>query len=102
MNDLKKRKKEIKRKLKAEETLKNMEILGLSEGQLSSLIYFLDENLEKCDHTFKIASVWASKNNVDIDDLSERFTKLSAYCDCEIIFNIALSSWCPIDFKFED
>ena len=62
----------------------------LDEPQLSSLLDYLDEQLQvaRCDHTLRFTEAWAAEHSVDATALAASVEKFGGYCDCEVLANV--------------
>jgi tetratricopeptide (TPR) repeat protein len=68
------------------------EALGLTPEQLAELGRYLEQRLaaSSCDHTMAHTDIWLGQLGIaDPGSLKEALEHRGAYCDCEVLFNVA-------------
>jgi hypothetical protein len=83
-------KRDARRAYKEAERARERGAMILGESQLSSLLDYLDEQLEAsgCDHTLRFTEAWAAEHAVDASALVASVAEFGGYCDCEALANV--------------
>src|SRR5262249_3901279 len=66
--------------------------MGLAPEQLAKLERYLAQRLTRspCDHTMAQTEIWLGRSGItNPTSVKEAFERTGAYCDCEVLFNVA-------------
>lgn len=63
--------------------------MPLAIEQLHRLLEYLDSNLDACDHTTRLTSIFLRAENVTPDPVLGWLAAQGGYCDCEVLANLA-------------
>jgi len=83
---------ERKARIKQWQAAEQTELLAsmpLSPQRLSSLLSYLNTNLQSCDHTTKITKLFLDVEKTDKSCVIPWLAKHGGYCDCEVLSNLA-------------
>ena len=85
------KKKRLRADYKKQERQKFEESLPLSRELFFDLFDFLDVELEyqACQEDFLLTQTFLEEHNVDVETVRDFLEAHGAYCDCEVLFNVA-------------
>ena len=85
------KKKRLRADYKKQERQKFEESLPLSRELFFDLFDFLDVQLEyqTCQDDFLLTQTFLEEHNVDVETVRDFLEANGAYCDCEVLYNVA-------------
>lgn len=83
------RRRELKRQYQAAERDRERALIGLTPGELTALLDFLDERLGErgCDHSYALTRTWLADHGHG-EAVLRGLGDLGGYCDCEVLANL--------------
>jgi hypothetical protein len=82
------RKKELKAAFRSDERQRAIDELPALLGTMTEFLDIMEERVEDCDHSLRIARRCMAELELEPDDVIPWLESYGGYCDCEIVMNV--------------